>query len=217
MPKYYQLAEGREACESPQWNWADEFRAENCCQSCGFLFKGDTSANVSLKYFHGTCPTNTIGVAQIGIIRDDLLIAIGRKLFEKYFLVGSVHDEMRNATAACCSFIGKQIIQIGGDRSSSFRFCTTCNRPAYLALGTKYVLARDVAENSPLYHGNPTVVMFRQDVMARVADVSSEFQFIELPIREEPLDGLPLSLLDTSKDLTMNQWKPRKKRRRGIQ
>jgi hypothetical protein len=71
-------------------------------------------------------------------------------------------------------------------------------------------------EKSPLYHGHPAVVIFREDIMERLASASSDLEFIELSIRDEPLDGLPLDLRDAPKDLVMNQWQPRRKRDRRI-
>jgi hypothetical protein len=83
-----------------------------------------------------------------------------------------------------------------------------------LGLGERYLIAKDVFDALALYEGRPSVVIFREDVMKRVATASSKLNFIELPVREEPLDGLPVDLHDAPRDLVMNQLKPKKKRNR---
>jgi hypothetical protein len=212
---YFRIAPSREALESTTDAW-DELNARPDCKLCGFHSPFKEPVRVELKYAHLKEPLNNVGIVEVGIIRSDLLDLIGVDLFRDYFLLGDVYDTAKNLTARCLSYVGRRTIDIRGDTTSSFRWCQNCGNPVYIPHGDRYLLESDVLEELPLYEGHPSVVIFRADVMARVTAAAPEFQFVELPIRDEPLDGLPLDLRDARKDLVMNQWKPRKKRiRRG--
>lgn len=199
--KYFEIDKGREASNEPSPACRAALRSIKC--KCGYRKLNAPLIAVDLERRPIAAPNNSVGGSTVGMIRRDLLDAIGEELFQSEFIVGAVtvNGEVNDVFR---SYIGRTPpTTVRGDATSWTQFCSECERQWYLGLGDKYILSQDVADGRKLYSTSDCGIIVREDV-ASVASAAriKKLSMYELPVIDHPNDGLPCDLGRVPRDFS---------------
>lgn len=109
---------------------------------------------------------------------------------EQHLHLGRVFGSIGAETPNYVSFRGKQSALIRGNEKSTHRHCEECNAVLYHPMGDRYLLARPEGFGD-LMESQLNQLIVSEPLLERVrASGRFEFAVDELPILDEPRDGL---------------------------
>jgi hypothetical protein len=222
-PNYYTIGFGDSAQAIPNSAWVHSVVTPIAC-SCGTLLNPRAVEPVVEDIDNG--PLNALDIrinhspsestmGTIGIIRKDLRNALDEFSFggfSKAFFWGDVKFTKKNRSNVFYAFLNRSneiMLSPRGGKSSFFRFCENCGSPRYAASGgadfTCYLLAQMVHEKCPFYVSNVFSLFVRADIADKLkARRIGKLDLKWMPVRDTPLDGLPIELSELPKDFRMN-------------
>lgn len=197
--KYFKIDKGREASNEPSPACDAALRSIKC--KCGNRKLNAPLIAVDLERRPIAAPNNSVGMSTVGIIRRDLLDAIGEELFESEFIVGNV-TFAGEVNPVFRSFIARTSpTTVRGDATSWTKICVECERQWYLGLGDKYLLSQDIADRRKLYSTHDCGIIVREDIASGITAARiKKLSMFELPVLDDPQDGLPPDLQEVPRD-----------------
>ena len=192
-------ASGRRAQFDPAWE-TEVAESGGACSKCEWRLPGARIGKVQLR----TAPDNhALRVVpsrlDIRIVRTDLIDALGAAIFSCAEIGPLILPDGKEVSGYSFIVAEEQILLRGGPKSTIEGVCLACGRIYYWPLPygveDRYVLRRSLAEKKPLYRLHAGGLALREDIHQRVSSVGfKDIYLYELPIREEPEDGLPADL-----------------------
>ena len=132
------------------------------------------------------------GLGGTGIARADFLLAFGERVAEQYLHLGRVFGPIDSETPNFVSFRGRTTALIRGDEESTYRGrCEACNELLYFPMGERYLLTRPQGFADMMVSQFGCLIVSESLLRTIRADEWDELAIDELPIFEEPRDGLP--------------------------
>lgn len=222
-PDYFAIDFGDFAQPIPDPAWVRSVVTPICC-SCGTLLNPRSVDAVVEDIDSGPLnaldirvnrspPDSTMGT--IGIMRNDLRDALDEftsGAFSEAFYWGDMKYTIKKPPKVFQTFLNKSneiMLSSRGGKSSFFRFCENCRRPRYAPSGgadfTCYLLTQMIRDKSPFYISSVFSLFVRADIADKLkARRISKLDIKKIPVRETPLDGLPIDLNELPKDFRMN-------------
>ena len=109
------------------------------CPECRNLRENASPVNVPIVRVEIRSALHWPGYSDIGLIRKDLIEAIGREILSQYLFLGRVVDEDGKAYSDFETYVGRYHNSIRGSRNPTLRRCQTCGRRIYSAVGRRYL------------------------------------------------------------------------------
>ena len=202
MTRYFAMWSDPPFAEADK-QWSESVvQSGRACARCGHLLPGQKIGPVILKRRPGDYPLNGIhGMSDGWMLRNDLLalLALSETPASGQVVPVSLAD---GGQAKGFYFLLAERIFARGQRESTIAgACPACGSVNYYPLpqphkgGVRYLLKSSIEKPLPTYELTVGVLALREDVYNRV--VAQNFpglNFYELPIRDEPEDGLPANL-----------------------
>ena len=178
--------------------WEDQARRTWACRGCDFPKPMTREIDIYLDPAHNEWPLKlTIDRSvrvTVGFARHDFLEAIGYALIERYFHLGRLfwgYAEGRDMQDFCTFHSKGNPVYIRGNPKSQYRRCDQCGRMIYVAFGRKYVLARDLREDVPIYESSSNKFLMHEGLADRLRKGRWKRLAVEkIPVLEHPADGL---------------------------
>lgn len=180
--------------------WRDDLvRSDRMCPRCGHLRPGRKMGNTVLKQRPGDHPLNGIrGMLDGWIVRSDLLALLGAADIGEAAPICLATGEELNGFSY---LLADRVLARGGLESAINGACAACGRVRYYPLpqphkgGVRYLLKASISGHLAVYDVRIGVLALREDVYERVSAKNLPgLNFYELPLRDEPEDGLPAGL-----------------------
>jgi hypothetical protein len=166
------------------------------CRECGTLPRGGGPPEVLAVRACRTTAVKLFTSWGFGVIRRDLVELLGPEAVDCLRLGRLVTCEGRSVDGYQ-TFIGKERVVLRGNSDSQHRVCARCGALlyTYLPRNAPYVTPSSVESRRPIYEITAMQLLVSEVVRERIGDHwIDQLQFFEVPVRSEPLDGLPTDL-----------------------
>jgi|GEM_PF-2287305 len=181
-----------------QWR-EDLIQSGRMCPRCGHLRPGCKMGNTLLMRWPGDYPLNGIrGMLDGWIVRSDLLALLGATDIGEAAPICLARGEEVDGFSY---LLADRVLARGGPESDVMGACSVCGSVNYYPLpqphkgGVRYLLKASISGHLAVYDVRIGVLALREDVYERVSSKNFPgLNFYELPIRDEPEDGLPADL-----------------------
>lgn len=169
--------------------WLTGVLGKEICPECYSPMQGTGVLDIPIEGRLEDVPLNVAIPIALGLIRLDLLSALGEDEFREYFFVGNVVDSDGKVIEDFFTFAGKSQLIIRGGQNSSHRKCGSCGRQLYHPIGKRYVMNSSL-DGRPFYESQLNQIIASEDAASRVMGEAWDF-----------LKITPLSVLDKAQDV----------------
>jgi hypothetical protein len=180
------------------------------CKECATLprFQGPPD-RVTVKRINRTKPAISFTSWVFGVIHIDFLNAIDSTA--QRLRIGDLFDAGGQKIEDFRTFTGMENVIPRGGKESQHRICSACGAFVYSASTDipVYVTTASLDFSIPLYEFGTMELLLREDLLNLVEENWKQaIDFTEIPVRDEPLDGLPPALSSWSHDSLLADYKP---------
>jgi hypothetical protein len=149
---YYHLASATMSPSSPTAEAYAQARRSWLCEGCALPRPGTGAIDVHLDADPEDVPLSFVSGIGVGIVRRDLLEALGHEAVAGGLWLGEVFGPDGVRAPKYASFRGKRMVIIRGKAGSSHRLCGSCGRHLYFPLGKRHLVGPvaapfDIAES----------------------------------------------------------------------
>ena len=193
--RYFAVRSDPPAAEADKQWIARLLQIGQVCSLCANLSPGVKIGMAVLQKRPGHYPMTNLGPApRIWIVQDDVLTALDSP---EGYESGPIFLATKEVLDSFHFLIAEKLLVRGGAESNLMGACSHCGAIKYWPQRgpDEYVLRKYLSEEKPIYDLWVGGLALREDVYDRVAAKNFPgLNFYELPIRDEPEDGLPADL-----------------------
>lgn len=183
----------------PAPDWWSEYRAALPCPECQLTVPREmrlAGAEVHILGVPRDTPLTRVSPPAVLMARRDLIDLFASEI-ARHLNLGPVFRESGELLPEWQSLVSEKPLLIRGGPKSIRYVCPRCGRLRYGATGDVYVLRRDL-NDQPIYEAKGRLVV-ASELRARIEKGRWKGIWIsKLPVRDEPLDGLPLIIPNRS-------------------
>jgi len=171
-------------------SWLGGILGKEVCSECHSPADRSDALNIQVDGKLEDVPLNIALPVAIGIIRLDLLSALGEEDFRDNFFLGKVTDSDGTEIGDFFTFLGKSRQVIRGGPASTYRRCGTCQQILYHPIGKRYLIS-SFLEGPPLYESQFNQIIATEIIVSRIRNESwDEVKIETLPIVDQARDNL---------------------------
>ena len=187
---YYQI---RSAMRDP-WKMTTEGEREALrtwlCKGCRTPKPDAGPIDVTVQFGPGNEPLKLIPQGNLGLVRRDLMSALGEDVLREHLHLGKVYGEDGRQLTKWATFHARRRLIVRGSGNARYRRCEECGQVRYYAEGKKYLYPPPPCVT--LFGGGGSRLVLTKDlfVQSRINRWRGKLEVCKLVLPDAPLDGL---------------------------
>lgn len=184
---YYKLGSSAMDGNSLESTFNVRLRDKLFCHSCNKLLTNTSCIDVVLAENPYNYPLDV--ASGIGIIRKDLVEAIGYEVFINNMMIGKVFYPAGTCHEKFFTFRGRKIINIFSDKFDKVKKCSVCGRLSVFPLGKYYMLRTDF-EGTQLFECYFHGLVISENILNKINNFKwRKISIMKLEITDQPPEG----------------------------
>jgi hypothetical protein len=192
MKYFYFRGKGQETFEADN-SYASAYQDKYACQHCRNLYEVNWPHNLDaivgdyLKKASMSFICHPFFSVSLEVVSFELLDLLGKDISQCLYL-GRIYTKSNKIIETHLTYRGKYLLEVRGNKKSTFQICPVCNRKLYFAFGEHYIF-KSPDPSIPIFQA-PVGLILREDVYDRVKHFKNQFLHVsEIKVLEKTKDN----------------------------